>query len=229
MTKIKDMPVIDRPVERLYYKGVEALSNEELLAILLKTGNKRESAKEVAIQILKQIENIQDLKTMSLQRLMAIDGIGMSKAAIILASLELGNRVHQKVDYLEKKKANDPELLYEYYKVKLSGKKQEHFYAVYLDQQKKIIEDKLLFIGTINYSMVHPREIFNQAYLLGATAIILIHNHPSGIVMPSQNDIDTTSKLCEVGNLLGVPVIDHIIIGENEYYSFFEQRKKDNA
>lgn len=222
MVKIKDIPVSDRPIERLIQKGKESLSNEELLAILLRTGTKGKSSKDLAINILKEIKDINNLNKITLEELQKIDGIGISKAALILASIELGKRVHQTVDHLNNKKGNNPNLIFEYYKDLLKDKTQEHFYAIYLDQAKNIIKDKLLFIGTINYSLVHPRDIFKEAYILSASSIILVHNHPTGNVIPSSNDIDTTLNLIEVGNLLGIKVIDHIIIGKHNYYSFFE-------
>lgn len=222
MVKIKDIPASDRPVERLIQKGKESLSNEELLAILLRTGTKGKSSKDLAIRILKEAKEIHHLNKVNLEELMKIDGIGESKAALILASIELGKRVYQTVDSLNNKKGNNPSLIFEYYKDLLKDKTQEHFYAVYLDQAKKIMKDKLLFIGTINYSLVHPRDIFKEAYILSASSIILVHNHPTGNVMPSSNDIDTTLNLRKIGDLLGVKIIDHIIIGNHNYYSFFE-------
>ena len=115
-------------------------------------------------------------------------------------------------------------MVYEYYKLKIGDKKQEYFYVVYLDNAKNIIRDKLLFIGTINYSVVHPREVFKEAYMLSASAIICVHNHPSGNIFPSKEDIEITQKLEEVGILLGIKVLDHLIIGSQNYYSFLENR-----
>jgi DNA repair protein RadC len=224
MTKIKDIPINDRPIERLIEKGSESLSNEELLAILLRTGSKGSSAKDLASNILSKMHHIKELKNMRLEELKKINGVGTSKAAIIISMIELSKRMNQEVDEIVLKKANHPELLFQYYKAKLEDKAQEYFYVVYLDTAKKIIKDKLLFIGTINYSLVHPREIFKEAYLVGASSIILIHNHPTGNVIPSKNDIDTTNQLIEVGHLLGINVVDHIIIGKHNYYSFYENK-----
>jgi len=224
MIKIKDIPINDRPIERLINKGSESLSNEELIAILLRTGTKTESSKDLASNILKQINNIQELKNMTLEQLIKIKGIGKSKAAILIATIELSKRMNQEIEQIINQKANNPELIFNYYKNLFENKNQEHFYAIYLDTNKRIIKDKLLFIGTINYSLVHPREIFKEAYLLGASSIILVHNHPTGNIIPSKNDIDTTNNLIEVGNLLGIKVVDHIIIGKHKYYSFFENK-----
>lgn len=220
MTKIKELPLNDRPVERLINNGSESLSNQELLAIILKTGTKDLSSKELALEILKK-RDIKSLVNIRLEELLSIKGIGIKKAAILLATIELSNRMTEKVDTL-KTKMNKPSLLFEYYKDRLKNKNQEYFYAVYLDLKGKIIKDKLLFIGTINYSIVTPREIFKEAYLVEASSIVIIHNHPSGDVIPSINDLETTHKLIEVGNILGIKVVDHIIIGKEKYYSLSE-------
>lgn len=218
--KIKEIPINDRPIERLINNGSNVLSNDELLAILLKTGTKEMSAKELGTLILKKI-NINELKNITIEELISIKGIGNKKAAVIMAAIELSKRMNQKVVNI-RNEMSDPLKIYNHYKEILKDKKQEHFYAIYLDIKNKIIKDKLLFIGTINYSMVHPREIFKEAYLIGAISIIIVHNHPSGEVLPSKNDIETTKQLDAVGKLMGIPIIDHIIIGENKYYSFCE-------
>ena len=222
MVKIKDIPTSDRPIERLIQKGSDSLSNEELLAILIRTGTKGKSSKELASNILSSIKNIQELKNLNFKQLTQIDGIGPSKAAILLSTIELSKRMNQTVHTIIKKKGNNPAFIFEYYQSILQDKTQEYFYAIYLDQAKTIIQDKLLFIGTINYSLVHPRDIFKEAYLLSASSIIIVHNHPTGNVLTSQNDIDTTNNLVKIGSLLGIKVIDHIIIGSHHYYSFFE-------
>lgn len=222
MTKIKELLPSDRPIERLIKKGADSLSNEELIAILLKTGSKKESSKEIATKLLNKIENIQNLKKINLEQLISFNGIGYFKAAVILASIELSKRMNTEIDEIKLLKGNRPDLIFKYYQNKVCDLTQEHFYALYLDANKSIIKEKLLFIGTINYSMVHPRDIFKEAYLSNASGIILIHNHPTGNINPSKNDIDTTQKISSVGSLLGISIIDHIIIGKNKYYSFYE-------
>ena len=217
---IKDIPLNERPRERLINKGVEYLSNEDLLAILLKTGTKENSVKVLASNILKQLDNISNLKDINLERLIKIKGIGKAKACEILAAIESGKRLNQKIDNLNQIKIYSSNSIYEYYQDKLKDKLQEFFYCVYLDTKNHIIKDKLLFIGTMNESLIHPREIFKEAYLLSASSIICVHNHPSGNVTPSNNDIVMTKQLIEVGKILGIKVLDHIIIGKNNYYSF---------
>lgn len=217
---IKDIPLNERPRERLINKGVEYLSNEDLLAILLKTGTKENSVKVLANNILKQLDDINNLKEINLERLVKIKGIGKAKACELLAAIELGKRLNKKIDNLNQIKIYSSNSIYEYYQDKLKDKLQEYFYCVYLDTKNHIIKDKLLFIGTINESLIHPREIFKEAYLLSASSIICIHNHPSGNVNPSNNDIIMTKQLIEVGKILGIKVLDHIIIGKDNYYSF---------
>ncbi len=222
--KIKDIPLIDRPCERLILNGVESLSNEELLAIIFKTGTKGLSSKDLAGQILSDIGSIKKFKDIKYENLSKIKGIGQSKACNLIAAIELGKRINKEVDYIKDVKLTSPEIVYKFYKEKIGDKKQEYFYAVYLDTRKKIIDDKLLFIGTVNYSIVHPREVFKEAYLLGASAILCVHNHPADSALPSKEDYDITASLVEAGKLLGIKVLDHIIICKNNYYSFLENK-----
>ena len=220
--RIKDLQTGDRPRERLIKNGVEALSDEELLSIIIKTGNKENSAKELSTILIKEIDGIKNLNNINYEKLNKIKGIGMAKACEILASIELGKRINKKISSISNIKLTSTSLVYDYYKPILSCKKQEYFYCVYLDNAKKVIKDKLLFIGTINYSVVHPREVFKEAYLLSASSIICVHNHPAGNILPSKQDIDLTNNLVQIGNLLGIKVLDHVIVGENNYYSFLE-------
>lgn len=222
MVKIREIPMLDRPRERFTLVGAHNLSNEELLAIILKTGTKQISAKELASNILSKFDDITKLKSLTLQQLTQIQGIGKVKAIELLASIELGRRINSKVDTINNVKITNSEIVYNYYQERLSDKMQEQFYCLYLDNSKKVICEKLLFIGSLNFSLVNPREVFKEAYLSGATSIICIHNHPSGNVLPSSEDFYITSKLVEVGKILGIVVNDHIIIGRNNYYSFFE-------
>lgn len=221
MMKIKELPLSDRPVERLINKGSEALSNDELLAIILRTGTNKLSAKDLALKILNH-KNLNEIVNITYEELLSIKGVGPKKACIVLALIELSKRLNQKIDTIKNIKMNHPSLLFNYYSEILKTKKQEYFYAIYLDQKNRIIKDKLLFIGTINYSMVHPREVFKEAYIVGATGVVLLHNHPSGDVLPSNEDIITTKNLIDVGKLLGIKVIDHIIVSSSKYYSLYE-------
>lgn len=222
MTKIKDLPVLDRPIERLINNGVESLSNEELLAILLKTGTKERSVKELALELLKELNDIHSLKDINIEKITKIKGIGKIKAATLISAIELGNRINRKIDSINNIKITNSKIVFDYFKEIIGDKTQEYFYCIYLDNSKKVIKNKMLFLGTLNYSTVHPREIFKEAYLSGASSIICIHNHPSGNIKPSREDIELTNNLIKVGMLLGIKIDDHIIIGKNDYFSLFE-------
>lgn len=223
--KIKDIPVNDRPRERLINGDVSTLSNDELLSILLATGTKKYSAKTLANILLKEIGELKKLGDITYNQLVNIEGIGPAKACSLLASIELGKRINSEVTNIINLKFNNSKLIFNYFKDRIGTKKQEHFYCLYLDNSNKIIAEKLLFIGTINQSLVHPREIFKEAYLSSSSSIICIHNHPSGNLKPSINDINLTEKIVEIGKLLGIRVLDHIIVSTNGYYSFFENGK----
>ena len=219
-TLIKNIPKSERPRERLKKYGKENISNEELLSIILNTGTKNKSVKDISNLILSKINDITDLKDITLNSLKQIDGIGEVKAIKILASIELGKRVYLD-NNLVNIKMDTPEKIYNYMKSEVERKNQEYFYAIYLDSKKNLIDKKLLFIGTLNKSIVHPREIFKYAYLLSASSIICVHNHPSGDTIPSKEDLNLTKALVEIGKMQGINIIDHIIIGKN-YYSLYQ-------
>jgi len=221
--RIKDKPLNERPREKLLELGKENLTNSELLSILLKTGLKGENVENISLKLLNKY-NIEELKDISLEELISIKGIGKVKAIELIASIELGKRIYLK----ENKKLNKlstPKDIYEYVKYLFVDKKQEYFYCLYFNNKQELINKKLLFIGTINQSITHPREIFKEAYKLSASTIICIHNHPSNDTTPSKEDIRFTKSLVEIGKIQGIPIIDHIIIGNNNYYSFLEQNK----
>ena len=222
--RIKDIPTFDRPIECLINVGLDSLNNEELLAIILKSGYHGASSKDIANTLLSEVGSIKKLSNINYETLKKIKGIGSVKACTLLASIELGKRINNMVDNIKGVKLNNVELVYNYYKDKIGNKLQEYFYAVYLDNGKRILGDKLLFIGTINYSIVHPREVFKEAYNLSASAIILVHNHRANNPIPSSEDIKTTNNLIKVGNILGIKIIDHVIVCENKYYSFLQNK-----
>ena len=168
---------------------------------------------------------VSNLSSLNYNTLTSIDGIKQTKACNILAAIELSNRINNCIRDLNGTKLNNAEVVYNYYKNILKDESQECFYCVYLDVTKKVIKDKLLFKGTLNYSLVHPRDVFKEAYLLNATAIICVHNHPSGNLSPSPQDIEITNNLVELGIIHGIKVLDHIIISDNSYYSFLENNK----
>lgn len=225
MIRICDIPVLDRPVERLLNLGAHNLNNEELIAILLNTGTKNSSSKILSSEILAQAGNVKNIGKMTLEDLISIKGIGKKKAASILAAVELGYRINKKDENILYKQIHNADDVYSYFADICENLDQEHFYCLYLDVKKRVIACKLLFVGTLNYSLVHPREVFKEAYLNHAISVICIHNHPSGDVTPSRADIELTKRLAEGGLILGISIDDHIIVGNNHYYSFFEDRK----
>ena len=222
---IKDIPQDERPRERLFRVGASNLSNEELLSIILKTGTKDKSVKILSLELLKKIESVDRLKDISINTLTSIKGIGKTKASFLVASIELGRRIFINNNTSSTISLTNPKSIYLYMKDIFYDKNQECFYCLYFDSKQKLIDKKLLFIGTINKSIVHPREIFKYAYLLSSSTIICIHNHPSGDVTPSKDDITLTNALVEIGYLQNIPIIDHIIIGKDNYYSFNEHNK----
>lgn len=222
MIEFKNIPDEDKPRERLYRYGSECLTNAELISIIIKTGSKNNSVLEVSLKLLENIKDVDKLKEIGINSLMKIDGIGRVKAIELKAALELGRRVYSNNNNIDKIDLNNSCAIYEYFVSIFRDKKQEYFYCIYVDTKGKYIDKKCLFIGTINNSVVHPREIFKEAYLLSASGIICIHNHPSGDVNPSREDKVITLKLKEVGLIHGIKIIDHIIIGNNSYFSFFD-------
>ena len=219
--KIKEIPLSERPRERLINFGAENLSDEELLAIILKTGFKDMSVKELSAYILSVFGGIKNLKNINYNEVKNIKGIGEAKACSLAALSEISKRMNRKIVSLKGVRLNHSDKVFDFYKTKINSS-QEQFYCVYLDAGKKVIEEKLLFIGTANYSLIHPRDIFKEAYLINATGVICVHNHPSGDVKPSKEDINMTIRLREVGVIVGIKVIDHVIIGDDKYYSFLE-------
>jgi len=223
--KLKDLPLKERPRERLEMYGPSALSNEELLAIIIKTGTKGISVKEIASNVLIKLKSINKLENISINTFSDIKGLGHIKTIEIMASIELGKRIFLSREEEKSIIYNNPDNIYNDNKYLFFGKKQEYFYCLYLDNKKKLIERKLLFMGTVNRSIVHPREIFKDAYLNSASGIICMHNHPSGDIKPSREDIFLTKSLIEIGKIQGINIIDHMIITDNDYYSFYENNR----
>lgn len=215
------MALEERPREKMFAKGEKNLSNAELLAILLRTGTRHKNAIELANYIInKDIQGLRYLQDMTIEELCEIDGIGLSKATMIKAALELGVRVASIKP--EKYKVKNPWDIYKYYMDSLRYQKQEIFKVVLLNTKNEIISDIEVSKGTLNSSLVHPREVFREAIKRSTNKIILMHNHPSGTIEPSNEDKNVTSRLIKCGDLIGIEVIDHIIIGDGLYFSFKE-------
>jgi DNA repair protein RadC len=219
--KIKSLPSDTRPRERLIKKGSEALSNAELLSVILRTGNKKENVLELSNKILKKY-NLLSLSRVRINNLKKISGMGETKACQIVACFELGRRLLSFRKELKPRieKARDIAKLFMPHMANL---KKEYFKGIYLDSRKRIIKEETIFIGNLNTSVIHPREIFQIAFNEGSAALILLHNHPSGDAWPSIDDIEITRQLVEAGEILGIEVLDHIIIGEKRYVSLKEQ------
>lgn len=219
---IKDIPKMERPRERLLKYGVNNLSNEELLAIILKNGTNGLSAKDLAILILKKVGSLENLKDINLHTLDNIKGLGIVKKIELVVLIELGKRIFLNNVEKIKKQYTNPNFIFNDNKYLFYGLKQEYFYVLYLDAKKNLIERKLLFMGTIDRSLIHPREVFKNAYLCSASSFICMHNHPTGSLIPSQADIEISKTLKEIGRIQGIELVDHLIVSDNNYFSFFE-------
>lgn len=203
-------------------QGARYLSHAELLAILINTGRKGSSSLDIANELLKSVDNLKELKALSINDLNKIKGVGLYKALILKAAFELGERIHSgSVD--DKIQITSPKDVADFMMGQMEHLKQEKIYCTFLKFQKYRYKKKTIFIGTLNASIVHPREIFSEAIKCASNAIIVLHNHPSGDTTPSNEDIKTTERLRECGQLLGIDLLDHVIIGDHEYLSMVEE------
>ena len=217
--KIKDMPKGGRPRERFLKKGPEALSDAELFAIILRTGPPGENVVDMSNRLIAEY-GLDKLFECSLKELQKIKGIGPSKAMQILAMAELGKRYSQARNPV--KKITCAKDVFNYFQERLRNKKEEHFYALMLNTQNNIIGEQLISKGILDASIIHPREVFKPAIKNSASKIILVHNHPSGDPSPSQEDKEITEKIINAGKDLGINVLDHVIIGRDNYWSWKE-------
>lgn len=210
---IKHLPECDKPREKLVAKGAQQLSESELLAILINTGRKGRSSVEVAQDLLNLTTKLKDLKLLSLNDLMEVKGIGLYKAVSLKAAFELGERMNAP-DQKEKVKINSPQDAADYFLARMMHLTHEQFEVLFLNSKNIVIRHEVIFVGTLNSSVVHPREVFKAAIKWSSNAIIVVHNHPSGDVTPSKEDIQTTKRLQECGRVLGIELLDHIIIDD---------------
>lgn len=210
------------PRERLLNQGAEKLSNQELLAILLRTGTRKQSVFAIASQLLDRLDSLSDLREFSVQELQTLTGIGRVKAIEIKAMIELGKRINQ-VECRNLERVLSSEKLARRMMQELGDKKQEHLIALYLNTQNQIIRQETIFIGSVRHSIAEPREILHYAIKYMATSLIIVHNHPSGRPSPSEHDDLFTEKIKEASDLLGLVLLDHLIIGANQYYSYREE------
>ncbi|GLX69535.1 RadC family protein [Paenibacillus glycanilyticus] len=218
---LRNVPHEERPRERMMQYGAEALSHTELLAILLRTGTKQESAVHLAGKILKECGSLRNLLDMSMSELTAIKGIGPAKAVQLRAGIELGRRI-VRTGQGEVVTVRKPQDAANYVMEELRYLKKEHFVCLFLNTKNHIIARETLSVGTLNASLVHPREVFRAAVKAGSASIICVHNHPSGDPMPSPEDITLTKRLVEAGELMGIEVLDHLVIGDGRFISLKE-------
>lgn len=218
---IHDLPREERPRERLKKHGVEALSSQELIALLLGRGIKGESVMITAQRLLSAFGNIKNLSEASVEELSAIKGIGLAKAAQIKSAFELARR-RDNYDYVKMSVKSHQDVI-KLVKEKLKDKKKEHFLILSLDTRSNLIKIANISTGTLDANLVHPREVFKEAIQSLASSIILVHNHPSGNPEPSDADIEITRRIIETGKIIGIGVLDHIIIAENNSLSFKEK------
>ena len=214
--KIKDLPKIDLPRERLQKYGVSKLSDFELLAILLGSGIKGLNVLQLSKRVLQIISKISKDK-ITLDDLLKIKGLGKAKASQILAIIELSRRLG-----VDKSEVLSPEDTWKLC-ADIRDSKKEHFIAFYLDTQNRLIERQIISVGTLNSSLVHPREVFEPAVRLSAASVIIVHNHPSGNLEPSEEDLVITKKLIEASKILGIEIVDHVLVVKNSYMSFKER------
>lgn len=211
-------PVEERPREKAIYYGIETLSNQELVAVILRTGNKEMSVLNLSQFLLDEIGGFQELKDIDYQRLIQIKGIKQAKAIELMACIELAKRMQSKQSI--KNRIRQPKDAYAYIKNKLMFEKQEKVILLCLNNHLEIVQDKLLFIGSGDVSLLETKEVFQYTLRSGCNRIILIHNHPSGNPKPSHEDQEITRKIEMMAKHLDIEFIDHIIIGDHCYYSF---------
>lgn len=217
--KIKDLPKIERPREKLIAKGPENLKDSELLAILLRTGTKEFNVVELSTRILKKFGSV-GLAKASASELKNTFGLGTAKASEIVACFELGRRI------LQNKKSNlilSPKDVWDELK-DIRDNKKEHFVVFFLDSKNQEIKREIVSVGTLNANLIHPREVFEPAVRHLASQVIIAHNHPSGDTEPSREDSDITKQLSDAGKLIGIDITDHVIVGKLNYFSFREHK-----
>ncbi len=219
---IRDLPEEERPREKLLALGAEALSNAELLAILLRTGSARESAVQLAVRLLSRSGGLRLLPGLSMEEMKEIKGLGPAKAVQIKAALELGRRLAT-LPPEEAQSITSPQRAAAIFMEQLRYRRKEYFMILLLNTKNHVISKEEISVGSLNASIVHPREIFNIPLRKSAASVILVHNHPSGDPSPSQEDLEVTRRLVEAGNILGIAVRDHLIIGDGCYFSFKEK------
>jgi len=216
---IHDLPVSERPRERLQKLGVEALSAQEILALILGRGVSGESVMVTAQRLLSQFGSLKGIAGASVEELSQVKGIGLAKAAQIKAAFELANRLEGYAEAGDKPVVKTPEDVLGLVRGRLKGKKKEHFLALLLDTRSRLIKVAEISVGSLDSSIVHPREVFKEAISATAASVVFVHNHPSGDPAASEDDIGLSKRLAEAGEIVGIDVLDHIIIGDKKFLS----------
>jgi len=216
---IRDLPISERPRERLQKFGAEALSAQEILAVILGRGVAGESVMVTGQRLLSQFGNLKGIAGASVEELSQVKGIGLAKAAQIKAAFELANRLEGYSETGKKPIVKTPEDVMTLVRGRLKDKKKEYFVALLLDTRNQLIKISEVSVGSLDASIVHPREVFKEAIAGSAASVIFVHNHPSGDPAASEDDIRLTKRLAEVGEIVGIDVLDHIIIGDKNYLS----------
>ncbi len=216
---VHDLPLNERPRERLLKLGSEVLSAQEILALILGRGIKGESVMVTSQKLLSRFGNLKGIANASVEELMQISGIGPAKTAQIKAALELSKRLEADVGEKPKPMLKSPEDVAAVVRSQLKGKKKEHFLVLCLDTRNRLINCKPVSIGSLDTSIVHPREVFKEAVSSSASSVIFVHNHPSGDPEPSQEDVELTKRLAKAGEILGIDVLHHIIVCDKSYLS----------
>ena len=219
---VKDWPDEERPRERLVKHGVDCLTDAELLGIILVKGYQGKTSVEVAKDLLSETKSLRKLDSLSYPEMSSVKGVGLAKFAQIKAALEIGKRLLRETN-LPKKKIHNALDLVNYYEPCMRDLKKEKFKAILLDVKNKIIRDIDISVGSLTESIVHPREVLKEIIKESAASVIFLHNHPSGESNPSKNDLDITDRLVEACKIIGVRVLDHIILGEDNYTSFAQE------
>lgn len=207
------------PRERLTQSGSRSLSLAELLALILGSGTPRRSALSIARALVEEFGGTAGISRAGDRELLAISGLGPAKLAALRAALEIGER-HATVPLLPGRKLGSPESVFAHFGPRLRHRRQESFYALLLDTRQRLIREIEVSRGSLNESLVHPREVFGPALREAAAALVVVHNHPSGDPQPSRQDVEVTRRLAEAGELLGIRLLDHVVIGASEFRSF---------
>ena len=216
---IHDLPVSERPRERLQKLGVDALSAQEIIALILGRGIAGESVMVTAQRLLSQFGNLKGISTASVEELSQVKGIGLAKAAQIMAAFALASRLEGYSEVGDKIMVKTPEDVSSLVKSRLRDKKKEYFLALLLDTRNQLIKVAEISIGSLDSSIVHPREVFKEAIAASAAAVLFVHNHPSGDPAASEDDIKLTKRLAQTGEIVGIDVLDHVIIGDKKFLS----------